>query len=169
MSLHVTPADPLTDPEANHLHELLQSEYVGLYGEPDPNPYGGIEDCRDLQGRTLVGRIRIGGAVRPVALGAWHRLSTKERQEAGLAYAENVAGVRRVYVHYRHRRQGLASSIMEEVERSARECGMSHIVLETGTAQTSALALYRSRGYDDIPGYGYYRDAPDSVFLGRTL
>ena len=43
------------------------------------------------------------------------------------------------------------------------------MVLETGSPQVAAVALYRSSGYADIERFGYYADEPDALNLGRPL
>jgi hypothetical protein len=42
-------------------------------------------------------------------------------------------------------------------------------VLNSGSEQPEALALYAALGYTPVPGYGVYADAPGAVFLGRQL
>ena len=54
-------------------------------------------------------------------------------------------------------------------ERTAAEAGVEHLVLETGTAQPEAIALYRSAGYEDVPPFGFYATYDDSVSLGKAL
>ena len=55
------------------------------------------------------------------------------------------------------------------LEATARAAGADVMVLETGTRQPEAIALYESSGYLPIPGFGYYRDAPLSRCLARLL
>lgn len=43
------------------------------------------------------------------------------------------------------------------------------MVLETGLRQPEALTLYESSGYAQVPGFGYYKDAPLSRCLARSL
>ena len=148
--------DP-SDSRAVHLLELLQSEYVGMYGEPDPNPEGGLERVKFPSGDVLVmSRQGVG----PIAVGGWTVL------DAGA----KIACLRRMYVHYNHRGQGYSRILLGALESSARKAGMTRIVLETGrTRQTTAIHLYRSAGYTEAEPFGFYRDAEDSIFLGRDL
>jgi putative acetyltransferase len=62
------------------------------------------------------------------------------------ALAADVVEVKHLYVADRARRSGVASALMTAVEAEARTRGAA-IVLETGTAQPEALALYHARGY----------------------
>jgi hypothetical protein len=43
------------------------------------------------------------------------------------------------------------------------------MVLETGLAQPEAIALYESSGYAAIPDFGFYKDAPLSRCMARSL
>jgi GNAT superfamily N-acetyltransferase len=55
--------------------------------------------------------------------------------------------VKHLYVVPTVRRTGLAAALMDALEADARARGAASIVLETGTAQPEALALYAARGY----------------------
>ena len=67
------------------------------------------------------------------------------------------------------RRRGLAARILAELERTAARSGFRTMVLETGDAQPEAIALYARAGYTPVEGFGYYRCAPHSVSLAKTL
>jgi ribosomal protein S18 acetylase RimI-like enzyme len=43
------------------------------------------------------------------------------------------------------------------------------MVLETGSKNPEALALYRSRGYTPIESFGPYAGMPDSFCFSRSL
>lgn len=151
--------------DAAHLIEMLQSEYVGMYGEPDPNPEGGLEHAVHPHGGTvLVTRL---SPYLPVAVGGWTRYVQPDAPRA--QSPDTTAVLRRMYVHYAHRGLGLSRVLLEAIERDARQQGITSMLLETGTAQTNALALYHSSGYTPARPFGYYADAPDSVFLGKVL
>lgn len=47
-----------------------------------------------------------------------------------------------------HRRRGIGSELLSEVERIFREHGLTRFTLEVDTTNAPALALYRSRGYE---------------------
>lgn len=144
-------------PETLRLLDLLQSEYVGLYGEPDPNPEGGVEKAIWPEGAVIALFTKVGGYNRAVAMAGWTHLG------------DGVACLRRMYVHYLWRGRGLSRQLLAEIEQSARTAGMRRLVLETGTAQTKAISLYRSSGYTETEPFGYYAGQETSVFLGRDL
>jgi ribosomal protein S18 acetylase RimI-like enzyme len=68
----------------------------------------------------------------------------------------------RVSVDQAHRRQGFGRQVVEELVRRARRRGMLEVVVRTDTPWTSALALYRSSGFDDVG-----QDATDTHFALR--
>jgi hypothetical protein len=43
------------------------------------------------------------------------------------------------------------------------------MILETGLRQPEAIELYSSSGYQAIPGFGFYRDAPLSRCFAKPL
>ncbi len=43
------------------------------------------------------------------------------------------------------------------------------MILECGSEQPEAVALYESRGYQRIEDFGFYRDAPGVLSFGRDL
>ncbi|RQN07732.1 GNAT family N-acetyltransferase [Aeromicrobium camelliae] len=77
--------------------------------------------------------------------------------------------IKRMYVRPQFRGRGYSRRLLSELESSAREAGLTRLVLETGLEQPEAIALYRSAGYDDVEPFGYYAGYPDSLHLGKTL
>lgn len=69
----------------------------------------------------------------------------------------------RVSVGKAHRRRGFGRQVVEELVRRARCRGMVEVVVLTDTPWTSAVALYRSCGFDDVE-----RDDTD-IRLARSL
>ncbi len=84
-------------------------------------------------------------------------------------YADGVAELKRLYTAPSARRRGVARRVLEAVEESARAHGHKRMILECGSRQPEAVALYRSHGYTPIPHFGYYRDSPEVISLGRDL
>ncbi|MEU4780043.1 GNAT family N-acetyltransferase [Micromonospora sp. NPDC023633] len=95
----------------------------------------------------------------PVGCGGW-----RSHGDAG-----DTAELKRMYTAPEARGRGVARAVLAAVERSAREHGRKRIVLECGDKQPEAIALYTAAGYDRIPNFGYYRDAPGCISFGRTL
>ena len=96
----------------------------------------------------------------PAAMGGWR---------IGGPAGETDAEIKRMFVRPEFTRRGLARAVLAELERSATEAGITRLVLETGSAQPEAIALYLSSGYVEVPAFGFYADYDDSVHLAKTL
>ena len=145
-------AVPYDDPLARELVGRVQREYVTRYGGPDEAAVDPAEFVPPV-GLFLVAEV----AGVPAGCGAWR------------VHGPGVAEVKRVYVEPAFRRQGLAQLLMAELEDAAAAAGHRSVVLNSGSEQPEALALYAALGYTPVPGYGVYADAPGAVFLGRQL
>jgi len=77
--------------------------------------------------------------------------------------------IKRMYVHPDHRKKGIASQILAELERWAAEIKYPYTVLETGKKQPEAIALYQKSGYSIIPNYPPYENMDNSVCMKKTL
>lgn len=80
-----------------------------------------------------------------------------------------LAELKRMYTAPAVRRRGVARQVLAAVEESARASGRTRMILETGDRQPEAVALYLSAGYERIEDFGFYRDAPGVISLGRDL
>ena len=141
---------PITHPDAMLLVEQVQQEYVARYGGRDETP---IEPTMFEAPRGAFFVLYVAGA--PLATGAW-RLRGDVEAFGSTATAE----IKRMYVAPAGRGRGLARRMLAHLETTAHEAGAEVAILETGTAQPEAIALYGSAGYRPIPGFGYYRDSP---------
>jgi ribosomal protein S18 acetylase RimI-like enzyme len=77
--------------------------------------------------------------------------------------------VKRLYVTPDARRCGIARALIREVEARAATRGLAALVLETGTAQPEAMALYESLGFHQIANYSAYADDPRSRCYAKHL
>ena len=84
-------------------------------------------------------------------------------------FRDGAVEVKRMYVPPTHRQKGIASLVLGELERWAHELGYQRCVLETGTKQPEAIALYSKRGYQAIPNYGQYVGVESSVCFEKKL
>ncbi|HEX3749811.1 MAG TPA: GNAT family N-acetyltransferase [Streptosporangiaceae bacterium] len=139
------------DPDASKLISEVQQEYVVRYGGPDGTPVDPAE-FTPPSGLFLIGYLD--GV--PVACGGWR------------SHGDDVE-IKRMYVVPAARHRGLARQLLAELERSAAAAGHHRIILESGSAQPEAIALYRSSGYTPIAPFGYYADARGAIHLGKTL
>jgi DNA-binding MarR family transcriptional regulator/predicted GNAT family acetyltransferase len=77
-----------------------------------------------------------------------------------------TAEVKRLWVHDSARGQGLARRMMAAIEVEARAMGFSTLKLDTNSALTEAVDLYRATGWT---GIAPYTDAPADTWLGKVL
>lgn len=69
-----------------------------------------------------------------------------------------VAEVKRMYTVPSARGQGVARAVLAHLVAAARELGYRTVVLETGTRQQEAMALYAADGWEPLAPYGEYRE-----------
>lgn len=150
---------PVTHPDAQLLVEAVQQEYVARYGGRDRTPMHPGE-LEPPSGAFFVGY----RADRPVMTGAW-----RFRDDVRRLGSSRPAEVKRMYVAPGARRQGLARLMLAHLEAAARAAGADVMIMETGTAQPEAMALYEAAGYQLVEPFGHYRDAPRNRCFGRVL
>ena len=142
----------LDAPVVDELIAAVQQEYVQRYGGPDATPMVATEFAPP-SGRFLV--------------------ATVDGQVVGCAglrrHRDGVAEIKRMYVRPAHRRRGYARRMLFALEEWARDRGYTRIVLETGSAQPEAIALYTSAGYQPVDGFGHYRCSELSRSFARDL
>jgi GNAT superfamily N-acetyltransferase len=152
-------AVPLTHPDAQLLVEEVQGEYRRRYGGPDRTPMDPAYFESPRGGFVVAYR-----GETPVAMGGWRFRPDVQRLDSTRA-----AEVKRMYVVPAERRTGLARRVLAHLEDAARQAGADVLILETGTAQPEAMALYESAGYQAVEPFGYYKDGPLNRCYGRRL
>ena len=137
----------------------VQAEYVARYGSPDDTPLDPLM-FEPPTGSFFVGYL--GGE--PVASGAWRRRSDLEFFDSTA-----TAEIKRMYVAASVRGRGFARTVLAHLEHTAAESGAEVMVLETGTAQPEAIALYESSGYTRVESFGHYAFSPLNRCFARRL
>lgn len=139
---------------AQRLIADLMADLKARYGDSDGTPISAIEfDPPD--GGFFVAYVD----GQPSGCGAWR----------SYADSDDVAEVKRVFVADSVRGKGVARRIMSTLEDDARAHGRTRIILETGTGQPEAIALYEALGYERIPDFGHYRHEPGVRSFGKKL
>jgi GNAT superfamily N-acetyltransferase len=77
--------------------------------------------------------------------------------------------VRRMFVSRGVRREGVGRALLARLEADALAMGYRKLVLETGTKQKPAMALYRASGWRRIKAYGNFVGDATSVCFGKTI
>jgi GNAT superfamily N-acetyltransferase len=143
---------PFGGPEAQKLvAELMDDLSVRYGGTGDDTPVA-LSDFDPPDGRFFV------AAEGEELLGCvgWRRHGTD-------------AELKRMFTTPAARGRGVARRLLAAVESSAREAGLSRVVLETGDRQPEAIGLYVSAGYERIPDFGYYKGEEGVLSFARSL
>jgi ribosomal protein S18 acetylase RimI-like enzyme len=119
----------LTDPESAEARRLLEAHAADMAAR-----YGGGGSWEGVNGRKDMLWLARDGGGEPLGCVALRELRS-DRVE-----------VKHLYVAHGVRRRGVGGALMDAVEDEAARRGAS-IVLETGSRQPEAIALYRGRGY----------------------
>ncbi len=162
-TLEIAP-ESLTSPVAAALIAVLDAELSARYPEPGATHFRlDPADVAPGTGIFVVAR----SAGRPVGCGALRSLREPDLlRELG----PRVGELKRMFVAPDLRGQGIGRKLLARLEAEARSLGLERIVLETGTRQAEALALYRRAGFTDIPAYGEYSASfTTSVCLAKAL
>ena len=86
-----------------------------------------------------------------------------------LMIAPGHAEMKRMFVRAEARGLGLGRRLLNTLEQTARDRGITRISLETGFKQSEAISLYRACGYQDCPPFADYTDDPLSLFMTKSL
>jgi len=84
-------------------------------------------------------------------------------------YSPDTMEVKRMYVVLNRRGEGIASSILEQLEQWTIELKHWKCLLETGKKQPEAIKLYKKNGYKIIPNFGQYENVDNSVCFEKIL
>jgi GNAT superfamily N-acetyltransferase len=144
-------AEAFDSPAARQLIAEVQAEYVRRYGEEDDTPVDAGEFAPP-HGAFLVAYVD----GEPAACGGWRGHGPDGE-------------IKRMYVAPRARGRGLARRLLDALEAGLAAAGYRRVILETGTRQPEAIALYTSAGYAPIPGFGIYRDEPSCRCFGKLI
>jgi GNAT superfamily N-acetyltransferase len=145
----------LTADASRALIAALNAELRALYPEPGANHFGlKPAQVSGKSGVFLV--VSLNGT--PVGCGAVRLI------------APDTGELKRMYMAPSARGKGLGRRLVAALETEARALGARRLVLETGTRQVAAIALYRSTGFHPIPLYDEYCLTPEtSLCFGKEL
>ncbi|MFF3933433.1 GNAT family N-acetyltransferase [Streptomyces hirsutus] len=148
-------------PDAVKLNDEVQAEYDIRYGDGgDATPM----DPADFRPPNGIYLIAYDENDTPAASGGW-----RVQNANGEGNRDGDAELKRMYVIEQMRGRGLARRILAALEEDARAAGRLRMVLETGTEQPEAIALYTSSGYEPCEKFGYYRFHDNSRCYAKAL
>ncbi|MFF9486891.1 GNAT family N-acetyltransferase [Streptomyces sp. NPDC014676] len=152
---------PYDHPDAVKLDAEVQAEYHVRYGDGGDATPMDPADFRPPNGTYLIAYDESGA---PVASGGW-----RAQDANGEGNRDGDAELKRMYVIEQMRGRGLARRVLAALEEDARAAGRVRMVLETGTKQPEAIALYTSSGYEPCEKFGYYRFHEESRCYAKAL
>jgi putative acetyltransferase len=146
--------EPLDSLSARGLIAQLDAEIAARYPEPDA-PHFRLEAEEVAPGRGAF-VVAFASEV-PVACG-------------GVRVIEPATvELKRMFVVPGQRGRGVAGLVLSTLEERARALGARRLVLETGTRQPEAIALYARSGFARIEPFGEYVGEPLSVCMAKAL
>ncbi|GAA4118773.1 GNAT family N-acetyltransferase [Knoellia locipacati] len=151
---------PFADERVQRLVDEVQAHYVAIYGGPDESP---VDPLQFSAPRGLFVLGLAGDA--PVAMGGWRWRPELDDRFDG----DRVAEVKRMYVSTTVRGRGFARRLLAHLESTGAAAGVQRLVLETGTMQPDAIALYESSGYEPVEPFGHYASSPYVKCFGKHL
>jgi [ribosomal protein S18]-alanine N-acetyltransferase len=89
---------------------------------------------------------------------------------AVVSVVADISELQRIAVDPLHRRDGLATQLLDEVIVLARDEGADRLLLEVREDNSGAIAFYAARGFAEINRRRrYYRDGGTAVVMQRSL
>ena len=84
-------------------------------------------------------------------------------------YSPDTMEIKRMFVLETERRKGIASMILGELEKWAKELGFNRCILETGEKLPEAISLYQMKGYLKIANYRQYESLGSSICFAKDI
>ena len=84
-------------------------------------------------------------------------------------YSPDTMEIKRMYTLPEERGKRIATKILIELEKWARELSYKKCILETGKKQPEAISLYKRNEYKIIPNYGQYVGMENSVCFEKEI
>jgi len=134
----IEPADSHSDEAASLLASYLTEIKAAFGYTPQDDAPAEMEDFTPPNGQFFVVRDSAG---EPRGCGAVRMLD------------EETAEVKRMWLHPSMRGRGAGWKLLQTLENEAVRLGARRGVLDTNATLTSALALYRAAGWDEVPRY----------------
>lgn len=84
-------------------------------------------------------------------------------------YDNETMEIKRMFVPIKMRGKGIAVTILNNLEKWAKEMNYSKCILETGDKMPEAIGLYKKSNYKIIPNYGQYKNIKSSICFKKEL
>ena len=84
-------------------------------------------------------------------------------------FGQGTMEIKRMYTLPERRGNGIATKVLNELEKWSAELSCDRCVLETGKREPEAVRLYEKNGYKVIPNYGQYIGIENSVCFEKEV
>jgi putative acetyltransferase len=84
-------------------------------------------------------------------------------------YSTEIMEIKRMFVLSGNRGKGIATLVLKELEKWAKELNFKKCILETGINQPDAISLYKKNDYKLIPNYGQYANVENSFCFEKEI
>ena len=84
-------------------------------------------------------------------------------------YSPTITEVKRMYTLPESRGKGIATKVLNELEKWASQLSYKKCILETGWRQPDAIRLYEKNGYNRMSNYGKYAGIENSVCFEKVI
>ena len=84
-------------------------------------------------------------------------------------YSPGILEIKRMYTEPQNRGKGIATKVLNELEKWAAELSYEKCILETGKKQPEAVKLYKKNGYSLTPNYGQYAGIENSLCFEKKI
>jgi GNAT superfamily N-acetyltransferase len=84
-------------------------------------------------------------------------------------FSKNEIEIKRMYVPPTYRGKGIATIVLNELEKWSKELKFKKSILETLKEKPYAIGFYKKNGYKIIPNFGEYIKAKNSVCFEKEL
>lgn len=84
-------------------------------------------------------------------------------------YSDKIMEVKRMFVPVEERGKGIATLVLQELEKWCKDLNFETCILETGEKQQEAVKLYLKNDYRVIPNYGQYAEVPSSICFEKKV
>lgn len=126
---------------------------LGIYYKEEESFYGELNNIDKIK-HTIVA---YNDNNEPIACGGIKEYSLKEIE------------IKRMYVQPTYRGKGIASIVLNELENWSNELNYEKCILETLKEKPYAIAFYVKNEYKEIPNFGEYVKAKNSVCFEKKL
>ncbi len=75
----------------------------------------------------------------------------------------------RVYVCKEYRNQGIATKLLEKVEKIAKNNGAKYLILDTYERLVGAVNLYKKMGFKMVPTFESLKNSPFSICMSKKI